>query len=240
MGASSVYATHVWRFQTRVVDVHGNVSLKTKDINIDKMDDRKPSVSITFVDENNVASDPQPTQASDQFVIDNASNQPNTDYNDTEFKVYCRVSITDAEGADDFTVTTQFRFTQENEVFVPNGDITKISNTEYVVLFRYKFLDTEILKLSYGATSTSIQINVQQNSANYRTQITNTSELTVPLFKRDTLALGIYGFYLIRADNRPDYGGPIDIAATDGAVEEVILTVIIFDRFGDKIGDPHL
>ena len=58
----------------------------------------------------------------------------------------------------------------------------------------------------------------------------------------DTLAPVIHGFYPNRgADTRPDYGGSIDIAATDGAVEEVILTVIIFDRFGDKIGfgDPH-
>tara|TARA_B100000989_G_scaffold298604_1_gene288693 strand:+ start:284 stop:21184 length:20901 start_codon:yes stop_codon:yes gene_type:complete len=238
--ATSVYATHVWRFQTRVVDDNGNVSLKTKDINIDKMDDRKPSVSITFVDENNVALDPQPTQVSNQFVIDNASNQPNTDYNDTEFKVYYRVSITDAEEADDFTVTARQFVNTANVVDVPTTDITKISNTQYVVLFRYKFLDPEIFKLSYGPIGSVVQINVQQNSANYRTQISNLSELTVPLLKRDTLAPGIYGFYPNRgADTRPENGGPIDIAATDGAVEEVILTVIIFDRFGDKIGDPH-
>tara|TARA_B100000963_G_scaffold168417_1_gene146336 strand:+ start:9394 stop:33303 length:23910 start_codon:yes stop_codon:yes gene_type:complete len=237
VGATSVYATHVWRYQTRVVDVHGNVSLMTKDINIDKMDDRKPSVSITFVNESNVALDPQPSPTGNQYVIDNGNNQPNTDYNDIEFKVYCRVSITDAEGANDFTVTAKnFRYAAENEVAVPSSDITKISNTEYIVLFRYKLLDTEILKLPFGATSASVEINVQQNSENYRTQISTVKNFTIPLLKKDTLAPGIYGFYPNKGANS---GTPIDIAATDGAVEEVILNVIIFDRFGDKIGHPH-
>ena len=195
----------------------------TKDIQIDKMDDRKPSVEIRFTNKQNDDNIQAPAfeVVNNQHVVG------------AEKEVYLRVEVDDAEGASNFTVTVP-NFANSTVQPIPG-------NNHYLVILKYTFDDINTALFPYNSvTNDLVNIQVQQNSSNYRTQISQFKSINIPIKKMDTLAPAILGFYPNRgADTRPDYGGSIDIAATDGAVEEVILTVIIFDRFGDKIGDPH-